>query len=45
MVDVHEQGLVVPQVRPDLDPLRRAGDDRDARIGRQVHQQLDEGVL
>ena len=33
------------QVRPDPGPFRRAGDDRDVGIARQVHQQLDEDVL
>ena len=33
------------QIRPELGPLRRAGDDRDVGVRRQVHQQLDEDVL
>ena len=39
------RGVRQMQVRPDPGPFRRAGDDRDVGIARQVHQQLDEDVL
>ena len=40
------RGLRQIQARPDPGPLRRAADDRDVGLRRQIHQQLDEdGIL